>query len=192
MGLVCFCVKWLFFFFFLAILVVMPCVLLPIFLATKHLFSAIGHQRGHPRHDFLQKFSLSFSPSLRGCGERNHRRKLPVALPPLHSIHLMSPEWLVLIQPIRNEDWKTSTNPVALLRRLIINSSWWLTGSYFLPCWLERNGRGPADLTEKTPEGDNLGSCGKLSYNPAFGSCEASFYAWNLYPIFPKQNEVGY
>lgn len=93
-------------------------------------------------------------PGLRGCGERNHRRKLPVALPPLHSIHLMSPEWLVLIQPIRNEDWKTLANPVALLSRLIINSSWWLTGSYFLPCWLERNGRGPANLTEKTPEGD--------------------------------------
>lgn len=48
MGLVCFCVKWLFFFFFLAILVVMPCVLLPIFLATKHLFSAIGHTERTP------------------------------------------------------------------------------------------------------------------------------------------------
>ena len=49
------------------------------------------------------------------------------------------------------EDFSQSS---ALLSGFIINSSWWLTGSYFLLCWLERNGRGSADLREKTPEGD--------------------------------------
>lgn len=48
--------------FFLPILSVTPCVLLPNFLVTKHLFQCYWLWREHPHHDLLHRCSLSFSP----------------------------------------------------------------------------------------------------------------------------------
>lgn len=121
-------------------------------LSTSSVLLAM--QTEHPHHDLLQKFSLSFSPWSTWLPWKEPQEKTPsgLAAPPLSTHddprmigpHPTNQKWGL-------EDFSQSS---ALLSGFIINSSWWLTGSYFLPCWLERNGRGSADLREKTPEGD--------------------------------------
>lgn len=108
--------------FFLPILSVMPCVLLPNFLVTKHLFQCYWLWREHPHHDLLHRCSLSFSPpsTLLQWTEAVEKNSLWPCL--LSTPHNWWPRNGVLIQPIRTE----RLQPVQLLCRVDI-SSWWMT-----------------------------------------------------------------
>lgn len=74
------------FFFLSAILVVMPCVLLPIFWLPSTSSVLLAMHRETPAMT-SPEISLPSVPGLRSCGVKGTTQEKPVALPPIHSIH---------------------------------------------------------------------------------------------------------
>ena len=110
--------------FFLPILSVTPCVLLPNFLVTKHLFQCYWLWRECPHHDLLHRCSLSFSPpstllQWTEAVEKTHCGPASFPLPTLGNPRMGS-------SSNQSEIRTERLQPVQLLCWVDI-SSWWMT-----------------------------------------------------------------